>query len=70
MGRGLGKNKDDNIHRSSAKISKITLKKTTPILTSEMVSLSKSWLQNRKERPNRSTNNGYVEEIAKGLVNE
>ena len=38
---------------------------------SEMASLSNSRCQNRKERPNRSTNNGDVDEKAKRLwVNE
>ena len=32
---------------------------------SEIASLSNSWWQNRKERHNRSTNNGNMVEIAK-----
>ena len=40
------------------------------IKPSEMAFLSNSRWQNRKERPNRSTNNGDMDEKAKRLVKE
>ena len=37
-------------------------------MKSEMASLSNYWLQNSKERPNQSTNNGDMAEITKRSV--
>ena len=60
---------------TEAQLSKITLNSTIPLKTwecvtkpSEISPSSNSWWLNRKDRPNRSTNNGDVAGTAKSYV--